>query len=128
MFNKIIQKRKMLMAVLAAIFLVLWTLTMVCGNAENKEKILVLSLVLPAVVYGFVSLLYRLVKSNASQRLMRVFFWVFLIAGTLGTIVMITEFIVGFPNGLSPTLGALGGLIMATIHNAAKWTSAENKR
>jgi len=125
MFNKIIQKRKMLMAVLAAIFLVLWTLTMVCGNAENKEKILVLSLVLPAVVYGFVSLLYRLVKSNASQRLMRVFFWVFLIAGTLGTIVMITEFIVGFPNGLSPTLGALGGLIMATIHNAAKWTSAE---
>lgn len=125
MFNKIIQKRKMLMAVLAAIFLVLWTLTMVCGNAENKGKVLVLSLVLPVVVCCFVSLLYRLVKSNASQRLMRVFFWVFLIAGTLGTIVMITEFIVGFPNGLSPTLGALGGLLMATIHNTAKWTSAE---
>ena len=33
---------------------------------------------------------------------------------------MFVEFISGFPNGLSPTLGACGALIIATLDSAKK--------
>ena len=41
--------------------------------------------------------------------------------------VMIVEFIGGFPNGLSPALGACGALISATLDSAKKTFENEDK-
>ncbi len=120
MLNKLIQKKNLILIIFATVLLLLWTLTLIFGNGEDKAMVLVLSLVLPFIVYGFFRLAYKVVNMNASFKAMRFFFWFFLIGGTLGMVMMIVEYITGFPNGLSPTLGACGGLIIATLDKAKK--------
>ena len=115
MLNKLIQKKNIILIVCTAILLVLWTLTLIFGNGEDKVKVLILSLILPFVIYGFVRLMYKIVSINASSNTMRFFFWFFIIVGTIGAIVMIVGFVTDFPNGLSLTLGACEGLIIATL-------------
>lgn len=120
MLNKLIQKKNIVLIICTAILLVFWTLTLIFGNGEDKVKILVLSLILPFVIYGFVRLMYKIVSINAPSKVMSFFFYFFLIVGTIGTIVMTVGFIIDFPNGLSPTLGACEGLIIATLDKAKK--------
>lgn len=120
MLNKLIQKKNIVLIICTAILLVFWTLTLIFGNGEVKVKILVLSLILPFVIYGFVRLMYKIVSINAPSKVMSFFFYFFLIVGTIGTIVMTVRFITDFPNGLSPTLGACEGLIIATLDKAKK--------
>ena len=125
MLNKVIQKKNLILIIYAIVLFVFWTLALIFGNAENKVMVLVLSLIIPFVIYGFVRLMYRVVSINASFKTMCFFYYFFLIGGSLGTVMMFVEFVAGFPNGLSPTLGACGALIIATIDNAKK--SFENK-
>ena len=125
MLNKVIQKKNLILIIYAIVLFVFWTLALIFGNAENKVMVLVLSLVIPFVIYGFVRLMYRVVSINASFKTMCFFYYFFLIGGSLGTVMMFVEFVAGFPNGLSPTLGACGALIIATLDNAKK--SFENK-
>ena len=125
MINKIIQKKNLILIVYAIVLLALWTVALIFGNREDKVMVLILSLIIPFVVYGFVRLIYRVVSINASFKTMCFFYYFFLIGGSLGTVMMFVEFVAGFPNGLSPTLGACGALIIATLDNAKK--SFENK-
>lgn len=120
MLNKLIQKKNIVLIICTAILLVFWTLTLIFGNGEDKVKILILSLILPFVIYGFVRLMYKIVSINAPSKVMSFFFYFFLIVGTIGTIVMTVGFIIDFPNGLSPALGACEGLIIATLDKAKK--------
>ena len=120
MLNKIIQKKNLILIIYAIVLLVFWTLALIFGNAENKVMVLVLSLIIPFVIYGFVRLMYKIVSINASLKVMCFFYYFFLVGGLLGTAMMFVEFITGFPNGLSPTLGACGALIIATLDSAKK--------
>ena len=120
MLDKLIQKKNIILIVCATVLFVILTLTLIFGDGEDKIKILVLSLILPFVVYGFVRLMYKIVSINAPSKVMSFFFYFFLIVGTIGTIVMTVRFITDFPNGLSPTLGACEGLIIATLDKAKK--------
>lgn len=120
MLNKLIQKKNIILIVCVVVLLVLCALTLIFGNGEDKIKTLVLSLTLPFVIYGFVRLMYKIVGINASVTTMRFFFWFFLIVGTICAVIMIVGFISDFPNGLSPTLGACEGLIIATLDKAKK--------
>lgn len=128
MLNKLIQKKNIILIILAIILLVLWALTLLFGNGEDKIMVLILSLVLPFIIYGFVRLMFKIVNINASFKVMRFFLWFFLIVGTLGTIIMIVEYITGFPNGLSPTLGACSGLIIAVLDEIKKSIEIEGKQ
>ena len=78
-----------------------------------------------SVSFASISISCRVVSINASLKTMCFFYYFFLIGGSLGTVMMFVEFVAGFPNGLSPTLGACGALIIATLDNAKK--SFENK-
>ena len=120
MLNKLIQKKNLILIIYAAILLVFWILALIFGNREDKMMVLILSLVIPFVIYGFVRLMYKIVSINASLKVMRFFYCFFLMGGSLGTIMMFVEFISGFPNGLSPTLGACGAMIIATLDSAKK--------
>ena len=128
MLNKIIQKKNLILIIYAIVLLVFWTVALIFGNAENKVMVLVLSLVIPFVIYGFVRLMYKIVSINASFKIMCFFYYFFLIGGLLGTVMMFVEFIGEFPNGLSPTLGALGALIIATLDSAKKNIETESKK
>ena len=120
MVQKLIPKKNLILIIYATVLLVSWILALIFGNNEDKLMVLILSLIIPFVVYGFVRLMYKVVSINASFKTMRFFYYFFLIGGLLGTVMMFVEFVAGFPNGLSPTLGACGALIIATLDSAKK--------
>ena len=128
MLNKVIQKKNLILIIYAIVLLVFWTLTLIFGNAENKVMVLILSLIIPFVIYGFVRLMYKIASINASFKIMCFFYYFFLIGGLLGTVMMFVEFIGEFPSGLSPVLGACGALIIATLDSAKKNIETESKK
>ena len=127
MLNKLIQKKNIILIACAVILLTLWILTLIFGNGEDKTLVLVLTLILPFVVYGFVRLMYKMMNVCGSPKTMRIFFGFFLIMGTYCIFMMLVEYINGFPNGLSPTLGAFPGLIVATLVQAKKNSEMGNE-
>ena len=120
-------KKTLILVIYVAILLVLWTLGLIFGNREDKLMILFLSLIIPFVIYGFLRLMYKVVSINASLKVMSFFYYIFLAVGSFATVMMIVEFIGGFPNGLSPALGACGALISATLDSAKKTFENEDK-
>jgi hypothetical protein len=128
MLNKVIQKKNLILIIYAIVLLVFWTLALIFCNAENKVTVLVLSLIIPFVVYGFVRLMYKVVSINASFKTMCFFYYFYLVGGLLVTVIMFDEFVARFPNGLSPTLGACGALIIATLDSAKKTIEFESKK
>ena len=127
MIKNLIQKRNLILIIYAAVLLLCWTLALIFCNREDKLMVIILSLVIPFVVYGFVRLMYKVVSINASLKAMSLFYHFFLVGGLLGTVMMLVEFISGFPNSLSPTLGASGALVIATLDSAKKTTENEAK-
>ena len=120
MIQKLITRKNLILIIYATVLLVSWILALIFGNREDKLMVLILSLIIPFVVYGFVRLMYKMVQINASPKVMSFFYYFFLVCGLLGTLMMIVEFIGGFPNGLSPPLGACGAMIIATLDSAKK--------
>ena len=127
MLNKLTQKKKLILIIYTLVLIAFWTVALIFGNKDDKVTVLVLSLIVPFVVYGFVHLMYKIVSINASLKAMCFFYYFFLIGGLLGTVMMVIEFAGGFPNGLSPTLGACGALIVATLDSAKKSFENDNK-
>ena len=120
MLNKIIRKKNLILIIYAIVLLAFWVVALMFGNRDDKVMVLVLSLIIPFVIYGFLRLMYKIVSINASLKVMCFFYCFFLVGGSLGTIMMFVEFISEFPNGLSPTLSACGALIIATLDSAKK--------
>ena len=127
MIQKLITKKNLIFIIYAAVLLAFWILALIFDNREDKLMVLILSLIIPFVVYGFVRLLYKVVHINASLKVMSFFYYFYLAGGLLGTLMMIVEFIGGFPNGLSPTLGACGAIIIATLDSAKKTFESADK-
>ena len=128
MLKKLIQKKKLILIVFAAVLLVLWTVTLIFGNAESKTAILVLSLIIPFVTYGFMRLMFKVVRINAPLKYMKFIVRFFLIAVTLGLIMMLVEFAAGFPNGFSPTLSACMGVIIGALDEEKKNIQIESEK
>jgi hypothetical protein len=118
MLNKLIEKKNLMLIIYVAFLLVFWTLALIFGNREDKLMVLLLFLVSPFAMYALIRLMYKIVSRNYSLKTLCFFYCIFLAVGLLGTVMMIVEFIGGFPNGLSPTLGACGALIIATLDSA----------
>ena len=128
MLNKLVEKKTIILIVCVAALLILWTLTLIFGNEEDKIMVLVLSLILPVIIYGFVRLMFKVVRINAPLKLIKFGIYFFLIMGALGVVMDVIYFISGFPNGLSPTLTACLSLIIAALDEAKKNTEIENKQ
>ena len=126
MLNKIIKKKNLILIIYAVILLSLWVVALIFGNREDKVTVLVLSLVMPFIIYGLIRLMYKII--GKSCKTMSFFYGFFLLIGSLGTLMMIVEFIRSFPNGLSPSLSALFGLIAATLDGAKKHIENEDNK
>ena len=120
MLKKMVEKTNLITFIFAGVLSVLWLLYLILGSGEDKIKILVLTPVLPFILYGFVRLIFKVVRMNAPLKAILFFVYFFLIVGTLGILMMSVEFISGFPNALSPTLGGSMGLIVAVLAEAKK--------
>ncbi len=117
MLIQLIQKKKLIISIISAIFLLFWILSLIFGHGENKTLAMVLFLILP---YGFLLLLFKIIRYKASVKVLNCFIYFFLIAGALVAVIDTVEFITAFPNGLNPTLGCSIGLIGACLDEAEK--------
>lgn len=127
MLNKIVQKKNLILIIYSAVLLALLLVTLVFGNSEDKLRILIISLIIPFIIYGFARLMFKVVSINASVKTTSFFCYFFLVGGFIGTIIALTNFIGEFPNGLSPALGACGGLIISALDFAKKNMNIEDK-
>lgn len=128
MLNKLVQWKIVILIVCTAVIIILWMLTLIFGNGEDKIKVLVLSLVLPLMIYGFARLMFRTVRIASLLKYIKTGIYFFLIMGVFGVVMFVIYFITGFPNGLSPSLTACLGLIMAVLDEAKKNIEVENKQ
>lgn len=128
MLNKFVQKKKLFLLVCAAVLLILWTLTLIFGNGEDKTMVLVLSLIMPFFVYGLVRLMFKIVRINAPLKFLKFGTYFFFIFGVFGVLMDVMYFITEFPNGLSPVLTAHFGIIIATLDEAKKNIDIEGKQ
>lgn len=120
MLEKIVNIRRILVMIFGGLLLVLWVLYLIMGSGENKTTLLILTPILSIVIYGFMRFAFKVVLINASLLITKIFIYFFLIVGTFGIVTMIVGFIAGFPNGLSPALGASMGLVIAVLSEANK--------
>ncbi|MBQ9783749.1 MAG: hypothetical protein IJW44_04445 [Clostridia bacterium] len=120
MLEKFVRIKWILACIGGGVLFALWLLLWIFGNREDKILVLVLTPILPFVIYGFMRLMFLVVGLNASVRVMRFFCYFFLIGGLLGIGMMVVEYVRGFPNGLSPTLGGCLGMIVAVLDEARK--------
>lgn len=127
MLKNLVDKRNLIMFILAGALLVLWLLHLIFGNEEGKVMLLVFSLLMPFVIYGLVRLMYRIIKVNASEMAMLFFFHFFLILGAVSLVMMTVEFVMWFPNGLTVTFGICEALIIATLDEAKKILEIKSK-
>lgn len=128
MLNKLVQKKKVIFIALVAVLLILWTLTLIFGNGEDKIMVLVLSLVLPFIIYGFVRLMFKVIRIHAPLKFIKFGVYFFLIMGVFGVVMDVVHFITGFPDGFSPTLTACLGLIIAVLDETKKNIDIEGKQ
>ena len=120
MLLNLIQKKKLILAILSSILLLSVILTLVFGKGEDKAMVLVLSLILPLVFYGFLRFLVKIIRINASLKVITYFIYFFLGACTLLFVSDFVQFITAFPNGLNPSMGAMIGVIAACLNEAEK--------
>lgn len=128
MINKLIQKKNVILIAAVIVFVILGTLTLIFGNGEDKVMVLVLSLILPFVIYGFVRLLFKMVRSNAPLKYIKFGVYFFFVMGVFSVVMDVIYFISGFPNGLSPTLTACLGMIVAVLDEAKKNIEVESEK
>lgn len=120
MLKNLVAKRRPIAIVLAGILLVLWVLYWIFGSSENKVTLLVLTPVMPYVIYGFMRLLFKVCMINAPWKYMKFLIYFFLIMATFIGIMDMISFITDFPNGLSPSLAACFGVMIAVLDEARK--------
>ena len=96
MLHKLVQKKNIILLICAIVLLILWTLTLIFGNGEDKIMVLVLSLLLPFLFYGFVRLMFKIVRMNASLKFIKFGIYFFLIFGIFGVIQDVIYFIIFF--------------------------------
>lgn len=115
MLKKLYRKRKLIALILAAMLLFAWLTYLIFGNEGNKLTNLILTPILPFLVYIFMRLVFKVIRTTASPGILEMFLRFFFIVGSLGALIMTIGFILSFPNSLSPSLGGCMGMIIAAI-------------
>lgn len=116
MLKKLSPKKNLITAVMGVVLILLWLSYLILGSEEKKTELLILGLVFPPVAYGLMRLAFKIVMINASERIRTFASWFFLISGAVGLIfVGLLTFIRDFPNGFSPVIGVLMGMMVAVL-------------
>ena len=118
--TKIFEKRNLILIIGAIIALIPWVLYLILGNGEDKLLMLVLSLVLPLIIYGFIRLLGKIVRPHAPASALKIGAYFFMIVGAIGALLSLGAFVTEFPGGFSPTITVCYALVLAALDEAKK--------
>ena len=122
MMKRLVSKRLLILAAMAAITVVLGILYAVFGKGEEKLKLLILTPVIALLFFGFFTLLWKVIKKviNPSRQVISVFMAFFAIVGLVGFVMMIITGLTTFPNVFSPSLGACISVVFCALTEASK--------
>jgi len=120
MLKKLVDKRNLILIILAGILFIMWLLFLILGDYSDKVTLLVITPILPIVIYAFVRVMFIVIGKNASTKVMAMYVYFFLVAGLLGSVVSIVEFFTGFPDAFSPAIGGCIGLVIGILDVAKK--------
>ena len=114
----LVSKSTIIIVAYALFAAVLWTLFLLFGDDPEKTKILILAPVIAVILYGFVRLLFFIFKKNpmAPDIYIDLISIALLAVSVLSLGTFLLNFIVYFPNGFSPSIGAELGLITGILH------------
>ncbi len=120
MLNKIIEKRRIITIICLALYAITFILSLIFWNNPEKISIHIVGIIVPAIIYGFVKIMFKIMRSVAKPEMLTPIIWLLLIGGAAGTVMMILHFITAFPNGFSPSLGAAAAELIAILAEAEK--------
>lgn len=117
----LVSKSTIIIVAYALFAAVLWTLFLLFGDDPEKTKILILAPVIAVILYGFIRLLFFIFKKNPMTPDIYIDYIdlisiVLLAVSALSLGTVLLNFIVYFPNGFSPSIGAELGLISGILH------------
>ena len=118
--TKIFEKRNLILIIGAIIALIPWVLYLILGNGEDKLLMLVLSLVLPLIIYGFIRLLGKIVRQHAPASALKIGAYFLMIVGAIGALLSLGAFVTEFPDGFSPGITVCFALALAALDEAKK--------
>ncbi len=114
--EKLIKAKKYILFAGIIITLILLGIFLIFGNSNDKVLFLILSVVLPFIIYGFIRLLFFAISKIAPLKIMTIFSYFFIIACVLGLILtVIPYFIMHFPNGYSPIMSCLFATVTGVL-------------
>lgn len=118
LLDLLVTKSTIIIVAYALFAAVLWTLFLLFGDDPEKTKILILAPVIAVILYGFVRLLFFIFKKNPMVPgiYIDLISIVLLAVSVLSLGTVLLNFIVYFPNGFFPSIGAELGLISGTLH------------
>ncbi len=118
LLDLLVTKSTIIIVAYALFTAVLWTLFLLFGDDPEKTKILILAPVIAVILYGFVRLLFFIFKKNPMVPgiYIDLISIVLLAVSVLSLGTVLLNFIVYFPNGFFPSIGAELGLISGTLH------------
>ncbi len=118
--TKIFEKRNLIMIIGAIIALIPLVLYLILSSGEDKILMLVLSLVLPLIIYGFIRLLGKIVRPHAPTSALKIGAYFFMIVGAIGALLSLGAFVTEFPGGFSPGITVCFALALAALDEAKK--------
>lgn len=104
---------------------IVWTaallaLYLILGESPEKVTLLVVTLVCPALVYGFIRLDFLIVRKNASDTIMTIASYFFICAGVIALVMGLLPVITDFPDGYSPLFPVGVALIVGVLDDRHK--------
>ncbi len=120
MLEKLAQKRKPIAIIYGAVVLALLLLEIIFGNPDEKITIIVVTVIgLPLFYFG-IKFGFKIVRINASPKIMRFGSWFFLIVSVIGIVVSVPNYIRYFPNGFSPLVSCVMGVWLGILTDVEK--------
>ena len=120
MLEKLAQKRKPIAIIYGAVVLALLLLEIIFGNPDEKITIIVVTVIgLPLFYFG-IKFGFKIVRINASPKIMRFGSWFFLIVSVIGIVVSVPNYILYFPNGFSPLVSCVMGVWLGILTDVEK--------
>ena len=120
MLEKLAKKRKLIAIIYGAVVLALLLLEIIFGNPDEKITIIVATVIgLPLFYFG-IKFGFKIVRVNASPKIMRFGSWFFLIVSVIGIVASMPNYIRYFPNGFSPLVSCVMGVWLGILTDVEK--------
>lgn len=120
MLKKLVELRKPIILIPSGALLISLVLYLIFGDGEDTVMVLVGTLIMPFVTFGFFKLMFKVIEKNAPVTVLNIFIWFFLIAGLFGIVMMFVGFISNFPSASPLSLACCIGLVAGALAEAKK--------